>query len=284
MDVYNYHKCLLSAAPPHTIINEVNMKLALKYSKCWFARFTTDFDCGFETPWYYIIRDKPIKLEELNSGKRYEIRYGLKNFYIKKIDSDIENIKELYRIYIKASERYNNFISSTESDFIESTINSFEVNVYYGVFYKENNILCGYAAIMEYGDVAAINMMKLDQDYFKLRLSYALVFYIVNLYLDEKHFKYIHNGSRSIRHDTNMQDFLIRELGFKKVYTNLHIIYKSFFGIAVKLCFPFKELIDKLPGILFHNISSMLLQEQIARETGKVFKDHQLKGCYVPNI
>jgi hypothetical protein len=235
------------------------------------ARYTTNFDCGFETPWYYVICNVPIELEKLNQANRYNINHGLKYFYVKKIDNNIENVKDIYKIYKKASERYTNFKPVNESDFIKNTINSFESNMYYGAYFKENNLFCGYTSIKEYDNVASFNTMKFDHDYFKFNLSYALIFCVVNIYLKEKRFKYIHNGERSIRHETGMQDFLIKRLGFRRAYTNLILKYKFPFSLLIKICFPFRELFNKLPGILFHNVSSLLLQEQLARETNRLF-------------
>jgi hypothetical protein len=261
----------LSANPPHIAIDKGHMRQALRLSKNYFTRYTTDFDCGFETPWYYIIRDEPIQLDILGSKNRYNINHGSKYFYIQKIEFSIENVNELYRIYKKAYERYTNFNSLGKLVFINNTIKSFETNVYYGVYYKTNNLLCGYTSIQEKNSVASFITMKLDHDYFKYGVSYILIFSIVNLYLKQRQFKYIHNGERSVHHDTEMQEFLIRRLGFRKAYAHLHIEYKPLFGLLVQICYPFRNILKKLPGILFHNISSLLLQEQIARETNEIF-------------
>jgi hypothetical protein len=235
------------------------------------ARYTTNFDCGFETPWYYIICDAPIELKKLNAANRYNINHGLKHFYVQKIGKNPENMRELYRVYKKSSERYTNFAPLNEFDFIKMTINSFEDNVYYGAYYKKNNLLCGYASVKEHATVAGFSTMKLDQEYFKFGLTYVLVFWITNTYLEQKKFKYIHNGERSVRHDTEMQDFLLKRLGFRKAYTNLHIEYKFPFGLLIEICYPFRKLLGKLPGILFHNANSLLVQEEIARETNRSF-------------
>jgi hypothetical protein len=187
------------------------------------------------------------------------------------MDNTIENVKDLYRVYKKSSERYTNFMPISESVFIQDTISNFDDNVYYGVYYKENDLLCGYTSIKEKDNVASFNVIKLDQDYFKFKLSYVLIFSVADIYLRQRQFMYIHNGERSVRHDTEMQDFLMKWLGFRKAYVNLHIEYKFPLGLMINICYPFRKLFQKIPGILFHNINSLLLQEQIARETNKLF-------------
>jgi hypothetical protein len=279
----------LSANPPHIGIDKENMKLALHLSTCYMARYTTNFDCGFETPWYYVICDAPIDLKKLNSANRYNINHGLRHFYVQKIRKNLENVRELYRIYKKSSERYTNFTPVSESDFIEAAINSFESNVYYGAYYKNNNLLCGYTSVKEQANVASFNTMKLDQAYFKFGLTYVLVFWVTDIYLKQKKFKYIHNGERSVRHDTEMQDFLIKRLSFRKAYTNLHMEYKFFLGLLIRICYPFRKLFNKLHGILFHNVSALLLQEQIAQETNRfftqpIYKFYHLDQNYTVNI
>lgn len=51
-----------------------------------FARWTTDFDCGYETNWWYIIKDQPFDINALKAKRRYEIKKGIKNFDAKTIE------------------------------------------------------------------------------------------------------------------------------------------------------------------------------------------------------
>lgn len=46
----------------------------------YFARWTDNFDCGYETEWWYCIKDEPFDISKINSKKRYEINKGKKNF------------------------------------------------------------------------------------------------------------------------------------------------------------------------------------------------------------
>lgn len=40
----------------------------------YFARWTDNFDCGYETEWWYCIKDEPFDISKINSKKRYEIK------------------------------------------------------------------------------------------------------------------------------------------------------------------------------------------------------------------
>ena len=85
---------------------------ALKDKKIWkmgdrplFARWTSDFDCGYETNWWYCIKDTPFDISLLKSKKRYEINKGKRNFNVKIIDPR-EYSKEIVNIQIKTWMEY----------------------------------------------------------------------------------------------------------------------------------------------------------------------------------
>lgn len=44
--------------------------------KPYLARWTSSFDCGHETNWWYVIKDTPFDINELKKKRRYEIRKG----------------------------------------------------------------------------------------------------------------------------------------------------------------------------------------------------------------
>jgi hypothetical protein len=87
--------------------------------------------------------------------------------------------------------------------------------------------------------------------------------------VNEKKFKYVLDGSRSIHHRTNFQEHLINVFGFAKEYAAFHISYSTSFGILVKLVYPFRKLFwrlaEKGDNALLNNISAILKQEYIAR-------------------
>ena len=61
------------------------------------ARWTTDFDCGYETNWWYVIKDTPFDIVSLKAKRRYEINKGNKNFQVRKIKSS-EYPEEMFMI------------------------------------------------------------------------------------------------------------------------------------------------------------------------------------------
>ncbi|MFA5383179.1 MAG: hypothetical protein WC364_00660 [Eubacteriales bacterium] len=81
-----YNRALLPSTPPH---EEPNIA-ALYNSNKWYnmgvvlARYTTDFDCGYETEWWWLIKDNPVDISALNANRRYKIKKGLKSCVIRK--------------------------------------------------------------------------------------------------------------------------------------------------------------------------------------------------------
>ena len=108
MEYYNH------AAIPATAPNEVPDMCPIKSGDIWkmtsngtplLARWTTDFDCGYETNWWYVIKDKPFDIGALKAKRRYEINKGIKNFDVKIIDP-CEYKEELYLVQVAAFSVY----------------------------------------------------------------------------------------------------------------------------------------------------------------------------------
>ena len=82
-----YNHAYIPAGAPH---EEPDMKLLkdgsiwkLTKNKAMLARWTTNFDCGYETEWWYCIKDTPFEPEKLSSKRRYEITKAERNFEVK---------------------------------------------------------------------------------------------------------------------------------------------------------------------------------------------------------
>ena len=63
----------------------------------FFARWTTDYDCGYEIGLWYVVRDTPFDITKLKLKRRYEITKGKKNFEVRRID-DLKYVEGLFNI------------------------------------------------------------------------------------------------------------------------------------------------------------------------------------------
>ena len=229
-----------------TELSKAQCKTLLK-DGCWFVRNTYDFDQKEESDFWYIIKDSFGGMEEHSQNVRKKLRHSLRNFDYKLVD--IELVKQKAYPIVKATfadynvtDRkmnetvFNDYLSHCES-------NDYD---YWAAFNKETLELVGFCAVhvfensCEYGLIGFLPKYKHNATY-----PYYGFFYKLNeYYLGEKKFKYISDGSRSITEHSNIQPFLIQNFKFRKAYCKLKIHYKWWFGIIVKILFPFRKLIS----------------------------------------
>ena len=243
------------------------------------ARWTSDFDCGYETEWYYVIKDEPFDLSSLKANHRKNITRGNRHFEVKVIDPK-EYIDELYEVATAAYEsypkEYRPHISyETFKGWIDDSEESGIKQVTFGAFSLEDGKLCGNMSIDEldgYGRGAAL---KAIPAYEKFYLNDAILYGMLEYYKDKlAEGYYIDLGERNIQHKTAIQDKLIRQYGFRKAYCKLNLAYPPIIGFIVKIIYPFRRLLKKLDTVhpLFHKVNGVLAMEEIARACKKQHK------------
>ena len=232
------------------------------------ARWTTNWDCGHETNWWYVIKDKPFDIEALKSKRRYEVNKGNKNFDVR-IINPCEYKEELYKVQIEAFSAYpEKYRPSVEKDKFIAGIENLEKYEVFGAFHKEANDLAGYAFLkLQNDNFLDFAVLKTVPAMEKFAVNAALVYGIVNHY--EEFLKsggIICDGARSVNHETYFQDYLEKYFGFRKAYCNLHIQYNPKIKWLIKLMFPVRKTLNSFDGIgIIHSINSVLKMEEICR-------------------
>ena len=259
-----YQGVLVSAKAPHHEVLTQNIISELDKNNAFLARWITNFDCKKKLDFWYLILDKKMDISDYSSNTRNQISNGLKNFEIRRISID-EMLDNSYIIYKTASLLYNtkNKIKSLE-EFNVDLLPSFD---YWGVY--NNNSLIGFAQNRVFDDCCDYSTIKILPMYAKKYPFYALFYTMNNYYLIDKKLKYVTDGTRSISHQTNIQNFLINKFKFRKAYCYLHIMYQPFFGLLVSCLFPFRKFFSIFNVSLFRSINSILLQEEISRNCKK---------------
>ena len=229
------------------------------------ARWTTEWDLKQETNWWYVIKDRPFDISKLKAKRRYEITKGIKNFKVQKTCS-LQTGDELLRItkaaYTSWPEKYRPTID--DNSFKMDLENWSKSNVYVAK-YRKNQKLCSYAVVNVHDGYAEFSVLRSDPQYEKLAVNAAIVYGILEDFKDkfEDGF-YISDGARSIRHETAFQDYLQKYFGFRKSYCNLHIKYRFWVGLLVKLLFPLRRFINS-DSSMGSKISSILKMEELTR-------------------
>jgi hypothetical protein len=245
-----YQRMVVPLSPAmfdYTISENEARSLLSKFPKALLVRWTDGFnptddytgtENNSEEGWYAVICTEFEDLEELSSKNRSEIRRGLKNCEVKRVEADFI-ARNGFNVFISAFERYKGVKKSaiTEKEFRERILKmrDFEDIVHYwGVFH--NNILIAYSENYIYDYIEAnYSAIKFHRDFLKLYPSYALIYEMNRYYLRDNKFQYVNDGFRNILHQTNIQGFLIDKFRFKKAYTNLYVFYRSYLSIYLSI-------------------------------------------------
>ena len=226
-----------------------------------FVRNTFDFD-GKESDFWYIVKDSFEEIENLKPRTRTKIRAAFKAFDYRLVG--IDTIKE--KGYPIISETYANY------KVIDRKMNGTIFNDYlnecqrrnfhfWGIFDKNNNELVGFSSVRiwknccEYGKSGLMTKYKYGPHYPYYGLYYAMNQY----YIDNLHFKYVSDGSRTITEHSQIHDFLIQQFNFRKAYCQIEIHYQWWMKIAVNMLFPFRKTIT------FPRIKAVLNMEAMRR-------------------
>jgi len=261
-----YNHALIPKIPPHVAPNTNNLSQLLSKSSAYFARYTTNFDCGYETEWWYCIKDNDINLDALNSKRRYVVKSGIHNFEVRIIDP----VQYSVRIYDITREGFRGrgkeaSFEIERGSFIESVV-SWRGMDCFGAFDRRTGELSGYALCVVLGDCANLNAVRTLPESEKKNIHAAIVNGVCQYYLNGKKARYLSDGERNIRHVTGYQDYLIKYFGFRKAYCVLNVKYKTFVNIIISMLYPFRGLFAICSANLFvYNIYCTLKQEQIHR-------------------
>ena len=164
-------------------------------------------------------------MRKISSKTRNQIRRGLRKCEIKLIEKEVVK-KEGFASYNAAFLSYNTHLKpKTEIEFQEE-IASLDVNWEFWGIYNVGKMI-GYCQNKVIDSCCDYSTIKFHPDYLKFYSSYALFYTMNNYYLNEKRFKYVNDGARSISHETNIQEFLMQKFKFRKAYCKLNIIYSK---------------------------------------------------------
>lgn len=264
-----YNHAALSTAAPH----EAPDTRPVESGEIWklsgkplMARWTTDYDCGRETQWWYEIKDAPFDPAELKAKRRYEISKGEKNFRVCRIDP-AEYAEALCEVQTAAFAVYPKKYRPTVDRARFLTEARGWTDRVYGAFHRENGALCGYARIEPQGKCLRFTVQKTDPAQEKNAVNAALVAGILaDCRAELASGSYICDGERPILHETNFQNYLEKYFGFRRAYCTLHVAYAPVFGAAVKLLFPLRRLLRRFDGIgAAHKLNAILRMEAAAR-------------------
>lgn len=269
-----YNHAMIPECPPN---RNVDIS-AVKSGKIWsdvcgrgtplLAQWTSDWDCGYGTNWWYIIKDTPLDISQLKAKRRYEINKGMKFFEVKQIHPQ-EYAEKLYLVQVAAFSAYpEKYRPHVEKDSFVQEVEHWDDTAVFGAFYRNNNELAGYARVNKTDEFwLEFNVLKTKPEFEKNAVNAAIVAEILTFF--EPFLKKggsICDGSRSINHETHFQDYLEKYFGFRKVFCRLHIAYNPKIVWAIPILYRMRNLFAKLDSVgVVHQINVVLKMEEIVR-------------------
>ena len=234
-----------------------------KENKPLLVRWTTDWDCGYDTGWWYVIREGPFDLSELSASSRRNIRKALRNCRVEKIEPS-EWVDDLWRVFNEAIVRYENYeMRFDKAGFIKEWIHSGKD---FWAGFDNTGRMIGFVVFELRDEWVDYQVAKYSAQYLKLRVSDAINAMALEYYLNECGKKYVSDGERSILHKTNVQTYLMEHFGYRRAYCRLHVQYKKALGVVIKTLYPIRKTLKRLDGIQkVHKLNSLLMMEEIVR-------------------
>ena len=270
-----YNHALVPTLPLHIDPDTSWMKDSTKWKEYaggktpLFARWVSDFDCSEETQWWCIIKDTPFDIMSLKSNRRSLITRGLKRVDVKVI-IPADYAEQMSNILVKEWKYYDdsyeegNDRQKLTDDFKKLTIKNLGNAEYLGAFLKDTDTMIGYAIYNLFDDWIEYSVVKTDPEYLNTQVNAALAYFGVERYM-RPGIKYIHGGWRTMIHESNYQEYLMKNFGFRKAYCKLHIQYRPLMQIAVNVLYPLRGIIKKVKNKWIYTVWCALQQEEIRR-------------------
>lgn len=233
-----YNRMIVPLGPvkfDYSISRDEARYLLSRFPRAFLVRSTNGIkESAREYSWYAVVCDKFYELDEISAKSRSEIRRGLKNCAVERVDAGY--IAEYgYDVFVRAFQRYRNTKKPGVSacDFRKRTLamkDFDDIIHFWGIFHKQK--LIAYAQNYIYDNIEVnYSTVKFDPDFLRLYPSYALFYSMNKFYLGEKRFEYANDGFRNILHETNIQKYLIEKFKFREMYTGLSLFYRPYLSI-----------------------------------------------------
>lgn len=258
-----YKKSLIFDGAPHfeKQLNKKELKDLLKKNNAYFIRNVYNYDCPYETSFWYIVKDSFNGFEELGSTTRNNIRRAQKLLDIQIIDKQLI-LEQAYEVYLSS---FQNYVNITEPPVSEDIFKKgLKVDIpgeqFWGCIDKENGKLIAYARNIITDHMCSYSSMKANPEYLKGYFPFYGLFYAMNeYYLKNMGLRYVSDGARSITNHSNIQPFLIDKFKFRKAYCMLSITYVWWLNIPIVLLFPFRKYFKN------SKIQALFRMEEMAR-------------------
>lgn len=262
-DIYN--KDCISKSQAKELFN--------KYKDALLIRYTTNIDNTESTSWYCCIKDDRYDFDQLKSKRKNVVRKGISNFNVREIKLS-DYIEDFYFLVNDAYKGYDvvNSISYEQATKKAKSISEGKNYFVLGAFPNGSDRLVGYLWCHINENCISMSEQKavreFERDGVNAALLYALCEKYNAEYVDGGY--YLLDGWKNVLHNTNFQDYLIKYFGFRKAYSDLHIIYNPKYALLLRpllVCYPvYQFVLRKISPSIHANIDAIIKIQKAARK------------------
>lgn len=275
-----HDRLLTPLTPPNTRkpVNREFVRKAMRQTGAILAQWTDAWDTVPCSWWYIACDDKEYDLTKLASDARANVRKCLKTVEVRKLEID-EFIQKGYSVYAAAVQSYGpDYRPASQEEFEQGAMRQglYPGRETWGALLSDK--LIAFASCIVVGDVTYVSASKSDPEYHKFRPNNGVQYTLTREYLLQRGLSVVIRGSRSILHETKVQDFALR-MGYRRIFTPVHVELSPFAALAIAMKVHqwgrFVGLKKLAPGMLrkYEAVASLV----------RIAKECDMPGLYGPH-
>lgn len=267
---FEYQRMVVALGPVNQCVRITEQEsddVLRQFPRALLVRWSEGIDsCSIDaTDWYNIVCDRFTPIDELPSANtRSKLRRGLKRCETRRLTTQ-EMLQRGFDVYHAAQTRYgrgasrplncNDFCHQVEID------GRFpDIIEYWGCLC--DGVLVAYSRNRCFGKESTdYDVIKFDPSGLKHYTSYALIHEMNSYYLQQQGVRFVNDGSRSLLHETEFQQFLIQNFGFRRTPHRLQIRYRRPVRWLMSAIYPFRRWVKSVDD----RVAALLEQERIRR-------------------
>ena len=245
-----YKHCLVWNGDPSVEeeLSNKDAKRLIRLYRSLMLRNIYDWDCKEVTNYWFIIKDSYNENDYPKKTRKY-IQKANERFIYKLIPRSLLS-EQGYDIYEKAYSNYkikDGFHLSKEV--FLNNINNYSDDVdIWGAIDKESGRLEAYSICKKGYSYCEFQTSKANPEFLpKFYIMYGLYDARNRYYLEEKSYQYVVSSARSLSEHSNVQNFMIEKMLFRKAYCKIRIFYSPMFKILISTLYPFRKIIPYAP-------------------------------------
>lgn len=255
-----YKHCLRWTGVPHEEkkLERSYIKNLIAEEKSWMLQNCYDWDCECETNFWYIIKDTYDESQYSKKVRKY-IQKANDKFEIGLITRQ-KLADEGYEVYISNYAKYtvHDGFKETRETFARRIEQMTDKHEIWGCIDRNTAKLEAYSICRIEDCVCYFESSKANPDFMtKYYPFYGMYDARNRYYITEKGLKYCVSSARSVSEHSNIQNFLIEKLHFRKAYCRMDIHYVWWMYVLVKILYPFRNLIKMSKVKLLLNTEAM---------------------------